>query len=738
MMKNSKFLLSLLLVVLVVFTFDPIFADESLTPILTNINPISIAVNSETNTIYALTQDGIVFIIQRGACQEEYQINLGEVTTASIAVNPNNNEIYVIDILNAKVFVIDDNTNEVIDIFTVPHKLPLHIWYDSFTNIIFVSYLTTSAGVHSFNGDTHENLNVNYPNNFLYNTILNPVTNVIYDVSAVYTIEVFDGDTNELIDTIPVPGDPREISVNTNTNEVYVTYHNPEYPISVIDGIGNSGKYPEHNPLDMTVGNLRLTTENYGVASIEKLHENPTSSLPFETFVGSFYELTSCDDLGNRVITISYTDEEIEGLDESSLVISRYTEGVWSDLHTLIDLEENTARAVTPGFSTFVLGISSSSDEPETKKSGGGCNDCTPPTFGKDKNDKMIVSDGFTYNGISTDVTDYHTEFPLITVITNATNAVTLKIYENQGVNNIKMVQFGMGMPEIGSPLYDAQSLVEVFLSGIEIEEINIIDPNNLVDITGATTNVVNCMDDSNTPCLELTLQYVYRDQPKYNIMAINAIDNSRNSQTNYLNDGILVTGESLNEPLLLTTNVANSNAFYPQRAGSVLLTLLDYKTDMWQDEYGYMWSTDQWGGSYMVEYPPVPQNTPDAYSKWSGYNDRLHSEFAAYVIQQQQRAQETMDKQYYKSPQTTAINDIIISTEYQSETSYVLDELYTECTLLKNEYSAQVWLALEYPYIAKDKNDPMFNDYLLDSVPLISLSAEIITCDAKIQALIN
>ena len=178
------------------------------------------------------------------------------------------------------------------------------------------------------------------------------------------------------------------------------------------------------------------------------------------------------------------------------------------------------------------------------------------------QNYAMIVENGFTYNGESVDVTDYHTDFPLITVVTNATNTATLKVFENNGVNNIRLVQFGMGMPELGSSLENAQTLVEVWLVGTEIEKIVQTDKNNLVDIIHATSSVVDCMTDDVRDCLQVSIQYIYRDQPKYNIMAINAMDIPRNPNTNYLNDGVLVMGESLNEPLQQQTSVSHGGAF--------------------------------------------------------------------------------------------------------------------------------------------------------------------------------
>ena len=673
-------------------------------------------VNPETNMIYVPNfDDDTVSVIDGNDDYSVFTIDVGDKPYA-VSVNPDTNLIYVTNAGDNAVSVIDGNINAVIETITVGED-PRGIAVNSNNNMIYVANLDANS-LSVIDGNINAVIETITVGKDPIDVGVDPDNNMVYVTSyGDNTVTVIDGNINAVIETITVGEDPYGIAVNSNSNMVYVTSYS-DNTVTVIDGSDDCRTHTEYGPIDMTVGNLRLTTANFGTATIEELYDNPRSSLPSKTSIGSFYELTSCDELGDRVITISYNDDEIDGLDESSLVISRYTDGEWSDLRTQINVEENTARAVTTGFSTFVLGGVSSSSTPEpepdpefgdaqpfepepideldgepieeTKSSGGSCPDCTPPTFGKDKNYKMIVSDGFTYNGLSTDVTNYHTDFPLITVITNATNTVTVKVYENNGVTNIKMIQFGLGMPEIGSPLDYAQSLVEVPFHNAEIEEINIIDPDNLVDIIDATTNVVYCMDDSGFECLELTLQYVYRDQPKYNVMAINAIDNFRNTKTNYINDGILVVGESLNDPLFLTTTAGNSNAFYPQRAGSVLLTLVDYKTNMWKDEYGYMWSGDKWG-PYMVDIIPVPQKSPDAVSEWSGYNDRGHSAFTTYKFLQAEYARYMMNNLYHNPIDDDAKIIVQKTYEFLSE-----DECYTGQILVRNNCNFDDAITLE------------------------------------------
>jgi len=280
---------------------------------------------------------------------------------------------------------------------------------------------------------------------------------------------------------------------------------------------------------------------------------------------------------------------------------------------------------------------------PETAYHGSSCGDCVPPTFGMDDNNFLIVTNGFSYNTVGVDVTDYHTEYPLITAVTNQTNTVLLKVYENNGLDNISVVQFGLGMPKVGSPLEHAQTLVEIWLDKTEVKNIIKTDKNNLVDIQNVTTSIVDC-GGTEKECLAVEMQYIYRDQPKYSIMAINAIDYSKNTWNNYMNDGIEVTGDSLNEPLTQKVTVSKAGVFYPQKAGATTLTLSDYKTDTWIDEYGYIWSTNE-HGPYLVDIISPPEKTPDEISPWSGYNHRGHSEFGEYVKIQQEKAAITLDE---------------------------------------------------------------------------------------------
>jgi len=192
-----------------------------------------------------------------------------------------------------------------------------------------------------------------------------------------------------------------------------------------------------------------------------------------------------------------------------------------------------------------------------------------------------------------------------------------------------------------------------VWLDNTEIEKIvqNNNTNNNLIDIQNVSTSIVDC-GGITSECLSVEMQYVYLEAPKYNVVAIHAVDLSRNTGNNYMNEGIEVVGESLNDPLLQKVAASKAGALYPQIRGSVILTLEDYKTDIWKDEFDYQWSTNEYG-PYLLDTLPVPELTSDKYSKWSGFNDRTHSGFQSYKELQNAKAILTMMEIYPKYDET-------------------------------------------------------------------------------------
>lgn len=186
--------------------------------------------------------------------------------------------------------------------------------------------------------------------------------------------------------------------------------------------------------------------------------------------------------------------------------------------------------------------------EPTPKISGSGCNDCTPPTISYDRYGIKRVDNGFCINDICVDGGLYHTDYPMQSTLLYFPNTISLKYYENNGPSNIKLVQLGIGVPEDGSPISKSQALIEVWLNNFSndiynptIKEIKIIDPEGLLYFTKVTIELVPCMLESNSSCLQTNFSYSYTKVPDSGILVTNAVDWKRNAINNYIIEGLTV-----------------------------------------------------------------------------------------------------------------------------------------------------------------------------------------------------
>ena len=86
--------------------------------------------------------------------------------------------------------------------------------------------------------------------------------------------------------------------------------------------------------------------------------------------------------LSSRTVELTYTDNDISSLDESTLQINRFSDGVWTVLTTTINSITNTLTANTPGFSTFTISGFSPSSSSSSSSGGGGKSNCDSNGFG--------------------------------------------------------------------------------------------------------------------------------------------------------------------------------------------------------------------------------------------------------------------------------------------------------------------------------------------------------------------
>ena len=138
-----------------------------------------------------------------------------------IAVNYDTNTIFISTMGSGQgfegVFVIDGQTNEVIEQIEMENKNLRSIAVNPFTNQMYVGYTQTQlkAGAD--------------PNH-------RPISEVMERIQAV---DVIDRSTNQIIKTINTKDAPNDIAINTNTNMIFVANVWTDV-LSVIDGNTNS------------------------------------------------------------------------------------------------------------------------------------------------------------------------------------------------------------------------------------------------------------------------------------------------------------------------------------------------------------------------------------------------------------------------------------------------------------------------------------------------------------------
>ena len=223
-----------------------------------------------------------------------------------------------------------------------------------------------------------------------------------------------------------------------------------------------------------TSGNLSfndatVTTTGSGSVTIEKLNSNPESSSPSGTAVGSFFDITSTGTLSDRTVTLSYSDAEVSGVDESSLTINRFSGGTWSALTTTVDTSANTATATTPGFSSFVL-----SGTPLSSGGGGGGGDTIPPsivtTFGDADYPVSVGSTSYTAEQLKDSV-------DTATVETGKPLQISLLLYDNGGPQNISHV--AIYVDRYGTAILN--DLTETYIVWDKNKDIQIINPYGII-----------------------------------------------------------------------------------------------------------------------------------------------------------------------------------------------------------------------------------------------------------------
>lgn len=250
------------------------------------------------------------------------------------------------------------------------------------------------------------------------------------------------------------------------------------------------------------------------------------------------------------------------------------------------DIDDGATNNDLSAFSN--LSVTNGVAAPVASGGGSGCDDCEAPTLGMDKHGTRLVSNGFTYNGHAVDVERFFTPYSLITANVGKENKAEFKIYENEGVDNIKHFSFAFGLDK-GEIIGKSKAMIELDIDLDGTETVTVTDPENALDNVRVQTSTVSCQDDVRIDCLGVTIYHTFRAPLDFNIVATDVWDFKRNAWQNYYNHGIEVVGESLNPPKEYD-GINKGHIYHLTETGKT--SAVDDFDNSWSFDHG-VWSMD-------------------------------------------------------------------------------------------------------------------------------------------------
>ena len=253
----------------------------------------------------------------------------------------------------------------------------------------------------------------------------------------------------------------------------------------------------------------------------------------------------------------------------------------------------------------------------------------TKPTFGIDlKTGRQIIDGGFSFNGVSHDITDnFWTPFAEQEVKVGQTNTFTIKTFAQK---QLKIQEFLFGIPQVGDA-HKAELDVEIYFNyDGTVESVNAVQKSNVIDVD--TIKVVTfdskcASGDEVQRCTTTQLTMMFLEPLQDKVMAIKAMDFKNRYQITYLNDGFDVTGESLNP--MLTQQIAGPEKY----EGQVTVTQTSKYSNIWVTEDGREFQTNDSG-----TFTQINNDTYERITDSGVVKNRTHSEFVNYKAMQTER----------------------------------------------------------------------------------------------------
>lgn len=182
------------------------------------------------------------------------------------------------------------------------------------------------------------------------------------------------------------------------------------------------------------------------------------------------------------------------------------------------------------------------------QKGGDDCSNCTPPTIGQDTRGHQLVQNGFECNGTTIhDVTFYKSHMDLVILGLDQTLDCYIKVYDDQGVANIRAIDLALGKKKIGESLSMSEQKISWRQTFNGIESVT-FDTETFKDVMVMKMDgLVPCRDDStDSKCgffnfRATVISPIVGDV----VVGVGGWDAKGNMFTTFLNEGIQVGTES-------------------------------------------------------------------------------------------------------------------------------------------------------------------------------------------------
>lgn len=289
------------------------------------------AIDEKTNTIYVTDVFSAKLYIIDGNTDEVLESIDLTLTPFGVGVNPETQMIYIAGEFSGNLLVLNATTKQVeVDI---PLIDPYDIAVNPTNNMIYVTSDNSNL-VYVIDGTTHKvvtSWDVMNPCGIAVNTN----TGIVYVTSeSENLVQVFDGNTNEIITIIDVEDSPRGVAVSPHTNMIYVTNQETN-TISVIDGSNNKlvksvpvGEVPRRVAINSASNIVYVTNQESSDISIidgftNQVIETIPVSEPFEIAVNSVTNKVYSMYYGAKLSII--TPQESQLLDSP---LKQFSEGI--------------------------------------------------------------------------------------------------------------------------------------------------------------------------------------------------------------------------------------------------------------------------------------------------------------------------------------------------------------------------------------------------------------------------